>query len=60
MKLAEGVIEMRYEASQIGLFERALIGAKAYSLVNRLVIRGWHRMRGVRDVIEWEIERRDG
>jgi len=59
MNLAEEVIEMRYEASQIDLFERASISAKVYSSVNKLVIRGWHRMREVRDVIEWEIERRD-
>ena len=56
MKLAEEVIEMVHEARQIDLFERADVGMKAYSSVNKIVIRGWHRMREIRDVVEWEIE----
>jgi len=59
MRLAEGVIEMAHEARQLELFARADVGLKAYSSVSKLVIRGWHRIREVRDVVEWEIERRD-
>jgi len=56
MNLAHSIVEMRYEASQIELFERALIGAKAYSSVNKWVMRCWSRIREVVEELEWVIE----